>query len=146
MSTKTFSATEDDVERAWWHVDLEDEILGRAASQIASLLRGKHKPIFTRHVDCGDFVIVTNCEKIRMTGNKFDQKMYRRHTGYPGGLDEISAKELLERKPEKIIEYAVKGMLPKNKLGARMLKKLKVYTGPEHPHEAQNPKTYDLDS
>jgi large subunit ribosomal protein L13 len=141
----TYSATAEDVEREWWHVDLEGEILGRAASQIASVLRGKHKPIFTEHVDCGDFVVVTNCEKVRMTGDKFEQKQYRRHTGYPGGLDEISAEELLERQPEKIIEFAVKGMLPKNKLGDRMLDKLKVYPGPEHPHEAQQPKELELE-
>lgn len=142
---KTFSAKEKDVERAWWHVDLEGEILGRAASQIATLLRGKHKPIYTRHIDCGDFVVVTNCEKVELTGNKLEQKKYRRHTGYPGGLDEISAKELLERKPEKMLEYAVRGMLPKTKLGARTIKKLKAYPGSEHPHEAQNPKDYEID-
>lgn len=142
---KTFSAKEKDVERAWWHVDLEGEILGRAASQIATLLRGKHKPIYTRHIDCGDFVVVTNCEKVELTGNKLEQKKYRRHTGYPGGLDEISAKELLERKPEKMLEYAVRGMLPKTKLGARTFKKLKAYPGSEHPHEAQNPKDYEID-
>lgn len=141
----TYSATADDVEREWWHVDLEGEILGRAASRIASILRGKHKPIFTEHVDCGDFVVVTNCEKIEMTGDKLEQKKYRRHTGYPGGLDEITAEELLEREPEKIIEYAVKGMLPKNKLGDRMLDKLKIYAGPEHPHEAQQPKELEIE-
>lgn len=141
----TYSATADDVEREWWHVDLEGEILGRAASRIASILRGKHKPIFTEHVDCGDFVVVTNCEKIEMTGDKLEQKKYRRHTGYPGGLDEITAGELLEREPEKVIEYAVKGMLPKNKLGDRMLDKLKIYAGPEHPHEAQQPKELEIE-
>jgi len=143
---ETFSANEEDVERDWWHVDLEGQTLGRAASQIASLLRGKHKPIFTPHVDCGDFVVVTNCEKVEMTGSKHDDKMYRRHTGYPGGLDEISAGELLERKPEKVIEYAVWGMLPKNKLGKRIFQKLKVYEGPDHPHEAQQPDDYDVDA
>ena len=142
---KTYSAKKSDVERKWWHIDLEEVTLGRAASQIASLLRGKHKPIFTPHVDCGDFVVVTNCEKVKMTGNKLDEKMYRRHTGYPGGLDEISAAELLERKPEKVIEYAVWGMLPKNKLGKRIFQKLKVYEGPEHPHEAQTPEDYELE-
>ena len=143
---KTYSAKKEDVEREWWHVDLEGQTLGRAASQIASLLRGKHKPTFTPHVDCGDFVVVTNCEKVEMTGNKFDDKMYRKHSGYPGGLDEISAKELMELQPEKIIEYAVWGMLPKNKLGKRIFQKLKVYPGSEHPHEAQNPKDYDVDA
>ena len=143
---KTYSAKEKDVERKWWHVDLEGQTLGRAATQIATLLRGKHKPIFTPHVDCGDFVVVTNCEKVEMTGNKHDDKMYHRHTGYPGGLDEISAGELLERKPEKVIEYAVWGMLPKNKLGKRIFKKLKVYEGPDHPHGAQQPDDYDIDA
>jgi len=142
---ETYSAKREDIEREWWHADLEGEILGRAASRIASILRGKHKPIFTAHVDCGDFVIVTNCEKVEMTGNKLQEKKYRRHTGYPGGLDEIAAEELLDRQPEKVIEYAVKGMLPKNKLGDRMLDKLKVYAGPEHPHEAQQPEPLELD-
>lgn len=140
----TYSAKREDVEREWWHVDLEGEVLGRAASQIASILRGKHKPIFTKHVDCGDFVVVTNCEKIELTGGKLQEKKYRRHTGYPGGLDEITAEELMERKPEKMIEYAVKGMLPKNKLGDRILSKLKIYAGPEHPHEAQQPDDLEL--
>ncbi len=143
---ETYSAKKEDVERNWWHVDLEGETLGRAASQIASLLRGKHKPIFTPHIDCGDFVVVTNCEKVEMTGNKLQNKEYRRHSGYPGGLDEISAEELLERQPEKIIEYAVWGMLPKNKLGRRIFQKLKVYAGPDHPHEAQKPEDYEIDA
>lgn len=146
MREKTYSAEKEDVDRKWWHIDLEGQTLGRAASQIASLLRGKHKPIFTPHVDCGDFVVVTNCEKVEMTGSKHEDKIYKRHTGYPGGLDEISAGELLERKPEKVIEYAVWGMLPKNKLGKKIFKKLKVYEGPDHPHEAQQPDDYDVDA
>ena len=146
MQKKTFSAKKEDVERNWWHIDLEDKTLGRAASQIATLLRGKHKPIFTPHVDCGDFVVVTNCEKVEMTGNKLDNKEYQRHSGYPGGLDEISAAELMEQKPEKILEYAVWGMLPKNKLGRQVLSKLKIYAGDSHPHEAQQPETYDVDA
>jgi large subunit ribosomal protein L13 len=146
MQKKTFSAKKEDVERNWWHIDLEGKTLGRAASQIATLLRGKHKPIFTPHVDCGDFVVVTNCEKVEMTGNKLDNKEYQRHSGYPGGLDEISAVELMEQKPEKILEYAVWGMLPKNKLGKQVLSKLKIYAGDSHPHEAQQPETYDVDA
>jgi large subunit ribosomal protein L13 len=143
--TKTYSAKEEDVERDWWHIDLEGQTLGRAASQIATLLRGKHKPIFSPHVDCGDYVVVTNCEKVEMTGNKWEEKMYRRHSGYPGGLNEISAEELLERKPERILEFAVKGMLPNNKLSEQVIKKLKVYAGSEHPHEAQQPEDYELE-
>lgn len=143
---ETYSAKKEDIDRKWWHVDLEGQTLGRAASQIATLLRGKHKPIFTPHVDCGDFVVVTNCEKIELTGNKLQNKQYRRHTGYPGGLDEISAAELMEREPEKIIEYAVWGMLPKNKLGKRIFQKLKVYAGPDHPHQAQQPDDYEIDA
>jgi large subunit ribosomal protein L13 len=143
--TKTYSAKKEDIERNWWHIDLEGQTLGRAASQIATLLRGKHKPIFSPHVDCGDYVVVTNCEKVEMTGSKWEEKMYRRHTGYPGGLNEISAEELLKRKPERILEFAVKGMLPKNKLSEEVIKKLKVYAGPEHPHEAQQPEDYELE-
>jgi large subunit ribosomal protein L13 len=143
--TKTYSAKKEDIERDWWHIDLEGQTLGRAASQIATLLRGKHKPIFSPHVDCGDYVVVTNCEKVEMTGNKWEEKMYRRHSGYPGGLNEISAEELLERKPERILEFAVKGMLPKNKLSEEVIKKLKVYAGSEHPHEAQQPEDYELE-
>jgi large subunit ribosomal protein L13 len=143
--TKTYSAKKEDIERNWWHIDLEGQTLGRAASQIATLLRGKHKPIFSPHVDCGDYVVVTNCEKVEMTGNKWEEKMYRRHSGYPGGLNEISAEELLERKPERILEFAVKGMLPKNKLSEEVIKKLKVYAGSEHPHEAQQPEDYELE-
>ena len=134
---KTFMAKEQEVDKKWYLVDAQDKILGRLASQIAIRLRGKHKPIFTPHADTGDFVVVVNAEKVRLTGNKWDQKIYYRHTGYLGGLKQISAKKLLEKKPEEILRFAVKRMLPKNSLGRRQLKKLKIYAGPEHPHEAQ---------
>jgi large subunit ribosomal protein L13 len=142
---KTFSAKEQDIERAWHLIDLEGKTVGRAATEIAILLRGKHKPIYTPHVDCGDFVVCTNADKVQFTGNKLTQKMYRRHSQYPGGLKEIGAGELMEKAPEKVIEFAVQGMLPKNKLGRKIVKKLKVYTGPEHPHSAQQPKTHEID-
>lgn len=143
---KTFSAKESDIERAWHVVDLEGATLGRAASEIAHLLRGKHKPTFTPHVDCGDFVVIVNCEKVEMTGNKWDTEMHRRYSGYPGGLSEATAREVLEKKPELVIETAVRGMLPKNRLGRKMIKKLKIYVGSEHPHEAQQPQAYELGS
>lgn len=141
---KTFSAKESDIERDWYVVDLEGQTVGRAASRIAAVLRGKHKPIFTPHIDCGDFVICINADKVEFSGNKLEDKVYRRHTLYPGGLEEISADELLERAPEQIITYAVQGMLPGSKLGSRMLKKLKVYAGEEHPHQAQKPQQMEL--
>lgn len=141
---KTFSAKATDVERKWWVVDLEGKTVGRAASEIAQLLRGKHKPTFTPHVDTGDFVVCINADKVVFTGNKLDQKMYYRHSGYPGGLKEINAADLLEKKAELVITFAVKGMLPKNKLGRQIIKKLKVYTGPEHPHAAQQPEVFEL--
>jgi large subunit ribosomal protein L13 len=141
---KTFSAQNSDIERAWHVVDLEGATLGRAATEIATLLRGKHKPIFTPHVDCGDFVVIINCEKVEMTGNKWDTEMHRRYSGYPGGLSEATAREVLEKKPELIIESAVRGMLPKNRLGRKIIKKLKIYVGSEHPHEAQLPQPYEL--
>lgn len=143
---KTFSAKESDIERAWHVVDLEGATLGRAASEIAHLLRGKHKPTFTPHVDCGDFVVIVNCEKVEMTWNKWDTEMHRRYSGYPGGLSEATAREVLEKKPELVIETAVRGMLPKNRLGRKMIKKLKIYVGSEHPHEAQQPQAYELGS
>ena len=145
MNNKTYSASDNDVERAWWHIDLAEQTLGRAASEIATLLRGKHKATFTPHVDCGDFVVCTNADAIELTGNKFSEKMYRRHSQYPGGLSEISAEELLKEAPEQLVEFAVRGMLPKNQLGEKILKKLKVYPGPEHPHEAQQPEDYQLE-
>ena len=142
---KTFSAKAEDIEREWHLVDLDGATLGRAASQIAQILRGKHKPTFTPHVDCGDFVVCVNAKGLVLSGNKETDKVYRKHSSYPGGLKEITAGELLERSPEDLIRYAVKGMLPQNKLAEKMLKKLKVYAGPEHPHEAQQPQPFDLD-
>jgi len=137
-------AKEEEVEKKWHVVDATGKILGRLASQIAIKLRGKDKPIFTPHMDAGDFVIVINAEKIKLTGRKWDNKYYYHHTGYMGGLKKITARKLLEKKPEEIIRHAVRGMLPKNKLGRRLLKKLKIYSGPEHPHEAQKPEKWEI--
>ncbi len=134
---KTFIAKEQEVNRKWYLVNAENRVLGRLASQIASRLRGKHKPIFTPHADTGDFIVVVNAEKVHLTGNKWDKKMYYHYTGYMGGLKEISARDLLKKKPEEIIRRAVKRMLPKNSLGRRQLKKLKIFAGPTHPHKAQ---------
>ena len=134
---KTYVAKEHEVDRKWYLVDAEDKILGRLATEIATRLRGKHKPEFTPHADTGDFIVVVNAEKIALSGKKWDKKVYYRHTGYIGGLKEISARKLLEKKPEDVLRFAVRGMLPKNSLGRRQLKKLKIYTGPENPHEAQ---------
>jgi large subunit ribosomal protein L13 len=133
-----------DVERRWYVVDAEGQTLGRLASQIAALLRGKHKPIYSPAVDCGDYVIVINAEKIHVSGRRMDQKIYYRHSGYPGGLKQISLRDQLAKRPERVIESAVRGMLPKNALGRQMFKKLKIYTGPEHPHQAQMPETLEL--
>lgn len=141
---KTVSAKKGDFKQDWFLVDANEKILGRLASEVASILRGKNKPIFTPHVDTGDFVIVVNAEKIKLTGNKLKDKKYYRHTGYPGGIKEITAEKLLEKKPEELVIKAVRGMLPKNRLGRQMIKKLKVYSGPEHPHIAQSPKTLNL--
>jgi len=141
---KTFVAKEHEVPKKWYLVDAENKVLGRLASQIASRLRGKHKPIFTPHADTGDFVVVVNAEKVALTGSKWDSKMYYRHSGYVGGLKEISARKLREKKPEDIIRFAVKRMLPKNSLGRRQLRKLKVYAGPEHPHQAQRPEKLEI--
>lgn len=143
---KTISIKPEEVQREWWVVDAEGKTLGRLATQIATILRGKHKPYYTPHVDCGDYVIVINAEKVAVTGNKLDQKMYYRHSGYPGGLKQRTLREQLQRHPELVIEKAVKGMLPKNRLGRKMFKKLKVYAGPEHPHQAQQPKPLELDT
>ena len=140
----TFSAKKKEIERSWFLVDAENKVLGRLAAKIAAVLRGKHKPVFTPHVDTGDFVIVINADKIHLTGTKLDNKMYYRHSGYPGGIKGISAGELLDKKPEAIIQHAVRGMLPKNKLGRQQLKKLKVYAGTEHPHESQLPQELKL--
>ena len=134
---KTFVAKEREVDKKWYLVDAEDKILGRLATEIATRLRGKHKPIFTPHADTGDFIVVVNAEKVALSGKKWDKKIYYRHSGYIGGLKEISARKLLEKKPEDVLRFAVRGMLPKNSLGRRQLKKLKIYVGPEHPHEAQ---------
>ncbi len=141
---KTFVAKESEVEKKWYLVDAENRILGRLASQIAIRLRGKHKPIFTPHADTGDFVVVVNAEKVAMTGQKWDKKIYYRHTGYIGGLKEITARKLRDKKPEEIIRFAVRRMLPKNSLGRRQIKKLKIYAGPEHPHQAQKPEKLEL--
>lgn len=143
-SFKTYSAKPQEVQRDWYVVDAENQTVGRLCSQIATLLRGKHKPAYTPHVDTGDFVVVVNAEKIRFTGKKETEKKYFSHTGYPGGVKERTPKEMRDRKPTFIVENAVKGMLPKGPLGRRMLKKLKVYTGPTHPHEAQQPKELSL--
>jgi large subunit ribosomal protein L13 len=135
----TISAKEIDIKEKWVIVDANGAILGRLASNVASRLRGKNNPLFTPHVDTGESVIVINADKVSLTGNKLGQKRYYRHSGYTGGLKEITAKKLLDTKPEDIIRFAVKGMLPKNKLGAKLYKKLKVYAGEKHPHEAQKP-------
>lgn len=140
----TLVAKEQDIIRDWYVVDLEDVVLGRAATEIARVLRGKHKPIYTPSVDTGDFVVVLNAEKLRLTGNKLADKKYYHHSGYQGGIKEISAEKLLDKNPEMLIETAVKGMLPKNKLGRKMFRKLKVYAGGEHPHAAQQPKELKL--
>jgi len=137
---KTEVAKAENVKHDWYVVDAQDVVLGRLATQVANVLRGKNKAIFTPSVDTGDFVIVVNAEKIALTGRKLDDKMYYHHTGFPGGLKEITAGKLLEKKPEDLIRKAVKGMLPKNKLARHMLKKLKVYAGASHPHDAQQPK------
>src|SRR3954454_18835460 len=143
---RTYSAKPLEVERAWYVVDAEGKTLGRLATQIAGVLRGKGKPAYTPHVDTGDFVVVVNAEKIRVTGNKLDQKIYYRHSGYPGGLRERTLREQLDRRPEEVLRKAVKGMLPKNKLASAQLRKLKIYAGPNHPHEAQTPKKMQVAS
>jgi len=130
-----------DIERKWYVVDAEGQTLGRLSSQIASVLRGKHKPIFTPNVDAGDYIIVINAAKIKVTGDKLNQKLYRRHSGHVGGLKETVLSEMMAKKPEQVIRHAVKGMLPKNNLGRHMIKKLHVYSGPEHVHQAQKPET-----
>ncbi|MBA2660952.1 MAG: 50S ribosomal protein L13 [Bradymonadaceae bacterium] len=141
---KTFSAKKEEVSREWFVVDLKGQTVGRAAAQIATILRGKHKPIYTPHVDTGDFVICINAKDVVFTGDKLNKKTYHRHSGFPGGLKSITAGKLLALKPEAIMETAIQGMLPKTKLGRAMITKLKVYAGPEHPHEAQQPKLLEL--
>ena len=141
---KSFIAKPAEVERKWYVVDADGKTLGRLASEVASVLRGKNKPTFTPHVDCGDYVIVINAEKVAVTGKKRGEKIYKKHTGYPGGLREITFDKLQQKKPEEIIRHAVKGMLPDGKLGRQMFKKLKVYAGAEHPHTAQKPETLEI--
>lgn len=141
---KSYVAKPSEIERKWLVIDAEDMVLGRMSTEIATLLRGKHKPTYTPHVDTGDFVIVINADKIKLTGNKLQQKKYRYHTQYPGGLKEVSYSRMIEEQPEKIVRLAVKGMLPKNRMGRQMLRKLKVYSGTEHNHEAQQPEIYEF--
>ncbi|MBO5666816.1 MAG: 50S ribosomal protein L13 [Lachnospiraceae bacterium] len=141
---KSYIAKPQEVERKWYILDAEGQTLGRLASEAASILRGKKKPIYTPHVDCGDYVIIINAEKIEVTGKKRKEKIYKRHTGYPGGLKEITFEKLLEKQPEEILRHAVKGMLPKGPLGRDMAKKLKVYAGAEHKHEAQKPEIWNF--
>jgi large subunit ribosomal protein L13 len=140
----TFFPREGDLTKKWYVADAEDVVLGRLSAKIAAILRGKHKAIYTPHTDTGDFVIVVNAEKVRMTGNKLSQKTYERYSGYPGGLRVVNARTLLATKPEEVIKLSVRGMLPKNALGRKMLKKLKVYKGSEHPHKAQMPEQLDI--
>ena len=142
---RTYSPKASELSHEWFVIDATDVVLGRLASQTATLLRGKHKPTFANHMDNGDFVIIINADKVALTGSKLTQKMAYRHSGYPGGLTATSYAELLEKSPEKAVEKAIRGMLPKNSLGDQMLKKLKVYSGSEHPHEAQQPKTFVID-
>jgi large subunit ribosomal protein L13 len=142
---KTYSAKPGEVTREWYLVDAEGKTLGRLATQIADTLRGKRKPQYTPHVDTGDFVIVVNADKIQVTGNKLDQKRYYRHSGYPGGLRSRTLREQLERRPTEVLRVAVKGMLPKNRLARQQITKLKIYAGPEHPHEAQNPRPLETE-
>jgi large subunit ribosomal protein L13 len=140
----TYSPKPGDVQRQWHVIDASDVVLGRLATQTATLLRGKHKPTFAPHVDTGDFVVIVNAGKVALTGNKREQKVAYRHSGFPGGLRRIPFSELLEKRPERAVEQAVRGMLPKNSLGRQMLKKLKVYAGPAHPHEAQQPTPFEI--
>jgi len=145
LNRKTYSAKKGEVERVWHIVDVEGKTLGRAATQIATLLRGKHKPVFTPHVDAGDFVIVINADKVRLTGRKWTDKMYYDHSLYPGGLKVKSAETMRAKHPEELVKRAVWGMLPKGPLGRKLFKKLKVYASPTHPHEAQTPRVFQLE-
>ena len=144
MKKYTYSAKDTDNQGRWYLLDAENAILGRLASTIAARLRGKHNPLFTPHVDTGDWIIVINADKVALTGKKWDQKNYYRHSGYIGGLKTITAKKLMEKRPEDLIRFAVKGMLPKNRLGRKLFKKLKVYSGEQHPHEAQQPEVLKI--
>ncbi len=141
---KTFQAKKEEIDHQWYLVDADGKVLGRLAAQLATILRGKHKPIYTPHVDTGDCVVVVNAKKIALTGKKMKDKIYYHYTGYPGGIREINAEKLLAKKPTEIIRVAVKGMLPKNSLGREMLRKLKIYSGPTHPHEAQKPTPLEI--
>ncbi len=141
---KSFMPKTNEIERKWYVIDAENRVLGRMATEIANILSGKNKPTYTPHADTGDFVIIINAEKVKLTGNKWDQKNHTYHTGHPGGLKEIPYKRLREDHPERIIELAVKGMLPKSSLGRKMIKKMKVYAGAEHAHQAQNPEEYEF--
>ncbi|HZW77761.1 MAG TPA: 50S ribosomal protein L13 [Flavobacteriaceae bacterium] len=146
LSYKTVSANKNTVQKEWLLVDADGQALGRLASEVAILLRGKHKTNYTPHVDCGDNVIIINAEKINLSGNKWDDKTYLRHTGYPGGQRSMTAKEMLKKDPKRLVEKAVKGMLPKNRLGADLFRNLKVYAGENHSHEAQQPRTINLNT
>ena len=146
MTRRTFSAKPHEVQRSWHLVDAEGVVLGRMASRISRILQGKHRPIYTPHVDTGDFVVVVNAEKVLLTGKKMEQKVYHHYTGWVGGLKETSVKEILKKKPAEVVRRAVRRMLPKTKLGRRMGKKLKIYVGPDHPHEAQRPEPLDIAS
>lgn len=142
--SKSYMANAQTIERKWFVVDATDLVLGRVSTEVASLLKGKHKPTYTPHVDCGDYVIIVNAEKVALTGNKLDDKLYYRHSGYPGGLKTRNAKTMLELQPQKVLEASIRGMLPKGKLGDQMYGKLYVYAGAEHPHQAQKPEVYTL--
>jgi len=144
FTVKTYTVKPGDITRQWYLVDAQGQTLGRLASRIATILKGKHKPIYTPHADVGDYVIVINADKIHVTGRKMWQQMYHRYSGYPSGLRSINLRDLLQKHPTRAIEFAVKGMLPKNRLGRRMLKKLKVYAGGDHPHQAQKPQAMEL--
>ena len=142
--SKSYMANSQTIERKWFVVDATDLVLGRVSTEVASILKGKHKPTYTPHVDCGDYVIIVNAEKVALTGNKLDDKLYYRHSGYPGGLKSRTAKRMLELQPQKVLEKSIRGMLPKNRLGEDMYRKIYVYVGSEHPHQAQKPEVYTL--
>lgn len=141
---KSYMANAQTIERKWFVVDATDLVLGRLSTEVATLLKGKHKPTYTPHVDCGDYVIIVNADKVALTGNKLDDKLYYRHSEYPGGLKSRTAKRMLELQPQKVLEKSIRGMLPKNRLGEDMYRKLYVYAGSEHPHQAQKPEVYTL--
>ena len=142
--SKSYMANAQTIERKWFVVDATDLVLGRVSTEVASLLKGKHKPTYTPHVDCGDYIIIVNAQKVNLTGNKLDDKLYYRHSGYPGGLKSRTAKRMLELQPQKVLEKSIRGMLPKNRLGDDMYRNLYVYVGPDHPHQGQKPEVYTL--